>query len=46
MEAPCGVLQDRPCLGAVAQGEMAGTLYPSEAVGGQEAMGGAVVRIA
>ena len=40
MEAPCGALQDRLCLGAVAQGEIAGALDPSEAVGGQEAMRG------
>ena len=33
-------LQDRPCLRAVAEGEIAGALYPSEPVGGEEAMGG------
>ena len=35
LEAACGALQDRPCLGAVAKGEIAGALYPSEAVGGE-----------
>jgi hypothetical protein len=40
LKAACGALQDRPCLGAVAEGEIAGALYPSEAVGGEEAVGG------
>ena len=40
LEAACGALQDRPCLGAVAEGEIAGALNPSEPVGGEKAMGG------
>ena len=40
VEATRGVLEDRPRLGAVAEGEIAGALYPSEAVGGEEALGG------
>ena len=40
LEAACGALQDRLCLGAVTEGEIAGALDPSKAVGGQEAMGG------
>ena len=35
LEAACGALQNGPCLGAVAKGEIAGALYPSEAVGGE-----------
>src|SRR5688572_16216221 len=38
LEAACGALQDRSCLGAVTEGEIAGALYASEAVGGEEAM--------
>jgi hypothetical protein len=40
MEAAGGALQDRPRLGAVAKGEIAGALNPSEAVGGEKAVGG------
>jgi hypothetical protein len=39
LEAACGALQNRPCLRAVAKGEIAGALDPSEPVGGEEAMG-------
>ena len=35
LEAARGALQDRPRLRAVAKGEIAGALYPSEAVGGE-----------
>jgi hypothetical protein len=35
LEAPCGALQDRPCLDVVARGEIAGASYPSEVVGGE-----------
>jgi hypothetical protein len=34
LEATCGALQVRPGLRAVAEGKVAGALYPSEAVGG------------
>jgi hypothetical protein len=34
-EAAGSALKDRPCLRAVAKGEIAGALYPSEAVGGK-----------
>ena len=40
VEAARGALQDRSCLRAVAKCEIAGALYPSEPVGGEEAMGG------
>ena len=40
LKAACGALQDRPGLGAVAEGEIAGALYPSQAVGREEAVGG------
>jgi hypothetical protein len=40
LEAAGGALQDRPCLGAVTEGEIAGALNPSEAVGGEKAVGG------
>ena len=40
LEATRGVLQDRPRLRAVAEGETAGALNPAEPVGGEEAMGG------
>ena len=46
LEAACGALQDRPCLGAVTEGKIARALYPSEAVGGQEAWAGSVVCMA
>jgi hypothetical protein len=39
MEAACGALQDRPRLGAVAKGEIARALNPSEPVGGEKTMG-------
>ena len=40
LEAARSALQDQPRLRTVAKGEIAGALYPSEAVGGEEALGG------
>jgi hypothetical protein len=46
LEAAAGTVQDGPCLSAVAEGEIAGALDPSEAVGGEEAVGGSVACMA
>jgi hypothetical protein len=40
VEATGGAFKDRPRLRAVTEGEIAGALYPSEPVGGEQAMGG------